>query len=407
MRRLWNKFEESRIVFLVCIVIGTVYFFLFNLFTPLYADDIPYQYSFATGERIENAQDVFLSSVSHWFVRGGRIIGHALDQYLLIYDKQVFNVVNTLVFVVFVLGLYKLIGGKRISNTLLLLIFSAICFFMPRGNVILWQTVACNYFWGSAGIVLLFSVYLQSYENKGIAKKSSKPMAILKAVAMFLGGVLVGNFIEAGGAMLLAGIVLVFRLKQVAKYKIYIHEITGFIGALIGYGVLIAAPGNYLRSDTVNEMLGFDNVLISLGYRIARETYYMFVHMWWLWLAFFLLVIAVKGEKTWKTFLKENVTSLLLALLALVGVYVMTATAAYAERVLITPIIYLIVAIGKLFVKIDKERCQATIACICIFVTCGMLVSGSAALYKCRQEGVILDIRKEYITNVNEQNEGK
>ena len=75
-------------------------------------------------------------------------------------------------------------------------------------------------------------------------------------------------------------------------------EYSGFVGALIGYSVLIVAPGNYVRAAQVNLQNGHDNLLIELIYRIARETYYMLVNMNEL-IFFFILfcIILFQGNK--------------------------------------------------------------------------------------------------------------
>lgn len=394
-----ERIERSRVLFWFINIAGIIVFYVLNMFTPYHADDYAYRKSFATGAEIESVQDVIASQIQHFYGRGGRLLGHGLDQMLLMYDKSVFNVINTIVFAIFVLAIYFVVHSKKCSNSFLVLEYAAIFFFAPRGNCLLWQTVACNYFWGTVMILLFFIPYILVFEKKSniFADKRLNIFSCIMALPL---GVMTGNFLEAGDAMLLAGIVLVMLWQKYEKTPIYLWEIMGFVGCLAGYAVLIAAPGNYLRAETVSGILGFDNFLVDIMYRLARETYYMIIHMGWLIFAITLLSIMRKGTKSWKQFAMENKVTVLMALLTILGVYVMTATSAYAERVLLTPVVFGIVAAGYLFKEINCKSNRGLVMCVAVACCVTMGTVGSAALYKSSAEGYILDIRTEMVSPV-------
>lgn len=173
-------------------------------------------------------------------------------------------------------------------------------------------------------------------------------LPVLQAIIMFICGVLCGWTIEAGAVMLLTFIFVTLAYQIKKKKLIQGWKITGFIGSLVGFCILIFAPGNFKRANTVNQMTPDRSLLGELFFRIVRETYYMLIHMWPLFVVLIILIIYSKKRK-----IENSLEKILFFLcIALVGVYAMTASPAYAERVLITPIAFVIISIGDAYNKI-------------------------------------------------------
>ena len=274
--RIIDKLEKSKIVFVLINVCVAGFFLLLNILTPLFGDDFMYQNIFGTQNRVTSFEDIIQSQITHYNTWGGRFVVHVIDQFFLMYDKLVFNIANTVVFIIFSLLIYYNVYKKEISNTFLLLIYTALWFSIPGvGYSIIWQTMSCNYLWGSAIILAFFTPYFSELNQ---SKKYSNIWNVVITILMFLLGIIAGWTIEAGGAMLLFGIVIVLILQK-RKKNMAFWEYSGFVGALIGYSVLIVAPGNYVRSAQVATENGHESFLVELVYRIARETYYMFVNM--------------------------------------------------------------------------------------------------------------------------------
>ena len=75
----------------------------------------------------------------------------------------------------------------------------------------------------------------------------------------------------------------------------------------------------------------------------------MVKNMWILFIAMIILYVKSKKEKSNPNIRMEYMKAALFIIVSLVGVYVMTASPAYAERVLVTPIAFAVVAIGILY----------------------------------------------------------
>lgn len=296
---------------------------------------------------------------------GGRSIVHTIDQTFLLYDKKYFNIANTLVFILFVLLIYLCVYGRRISNSFM--VFEYVCLWtaLPYvGEVILQQTNSCNYLWGTTIILLFFTPYFMTMGKEAAGK--NKAVNVVKAVLMFLFGVIAGWTIEAGGAMLLLFIALNIFYYIIKKKKAALWKITGFCGAAAGYAILILAPGNYVRSEWTKQLASRSNFLYEILFRLGRETYYFILHMGLL-LFIFALLCCMQKSKNIKDLVLMNKKEFLMFGITLIGVYVMTLTIGYSDRVLVTPIAFLLIAIGLLYKKSGYEKNLKVIYCMAFF----------------------------------------
>lgn len=346
-----KKVDQSKTVFIVINMVQSLVFLWLNIITPLSGDDLIYQTIYGTGTRIRSFHDIIQSQINHYRMWGGRSVVHFIDQAFMLVDKSWFNIANTIVFLLFALLIYYYSQEKKVSNSFLLLDYIFLWCTIPSPiNTIVWQTSSVNYLWGSTFILLYLLPYYKSWEAPGVKSKSFS--SLLQAIIMFIFGILCGWTIEAGAVMLMT-FIFVTLIYQIKKKK-FIHgwKITGFIGSLVEFCILIFAPGNFNRANVVNQMTPDRSLFGELFFRIARETYYMLIHMWPLFVVLTILVIYNIKRKTGKTFGKM----LLFVCIAFVGVYAMTASPAYAERVLITPIAFTVIGIGNIYDIEDMRR---------------------------------------------------
>lgn len=81
------------------------------------------------------------------------------------------------------------------------------------------------------------------------------------SVLMLLAGILAGWTNENMGGAAIGAVILFLIYFKIKKMPVRAHHITGFIGTVIGFGILILAPGNRVRFDHTKESEIFLSIL--------------------------------------------------------------------------------------------------------------------------------------------------
>lgn len=336
------------------LLITFVMIYILNKNTHFTSDDFRYHFmyeSFFPAEnvsRITNLKDIFHSMYNHYFMWGGRITAHTLVQLILIFNKNIFNIVNSLFFVGLAVLIYMHCNvNKKINITLLIGIILSLFFFIPQfGLTVLWVSGAGNYLW-CAFIILLFLLPYRVYvENNKNQKKS-----IFKFIYMILLGIIAGWTNEnTGGAMILL-IMLFILYYKLHNIKIPKWAVGGFISSAIGFMFLILAPGNNARKGhmikkTVNLI---DNILNVLG-----TTSTLCGGLVILLIVFLLLLSLTNKDK--KIISKQLILSGMYLICALAGIIVMIVSPQIAGRVWFGPITFIIISTFNLYPYINRDK---------------------------------------------------
>lgn len=194
-------------------------------------------------ERIEGVGDVLASLKSLYFTWGGRMIIWSLAYLFAALPDIVFDLANSLVFVVLIIML-TMLGTLSFSLRELQARWLALAF------VFLWGTsmmFASTYLWmaGSVGYLwvlipqLGFLYFYIRFFVRGEEPRFFSPL-------MFIIGIFAGQSNEnSGGAVILLAMGLTFIAWRSGKRLSW--QIWGLAGALLGFLVLITAPGNFAR----------------------------------------------------------------------------------------------------------------------------------------------------------------
>ena len=223
-----------------------VIFFIFNYYTPINGDDYAYHYIYVadphsaierpSSEPIRTFADVIRSQIAHYIYVNGRIASLSLAQIFCgLTGKWLFNILNTLVFVMFLHIMQKFVYGRHnilcISLGFLMLMLP----FPLQGETLYWITGAVNYLWP-----ITFSLYLLYFLFE-------RPRVLtLWQLALFCIVTLVISWMNESTSLpvsaLLLGYGLLNRKKITPQYVLI--SITYFIGTT----AMALSPGSQQRA---------------------------------------------------------------------------------------------------------------------------------------------------------------
>ena len=270
-KQLFFDSNQNKYIVLTAIFI---LFWYFNYCFPLIWDDYVYSYIFeaksfqeplpATAQRVSCFKDILISQWNHYFFWGGRTVAHFLAQFFLWQGKSIFNIANAICFLFLLLEMQWIIDKGKISLEFkakdifwlfsLFWIFSAFCI-----NVLTWLTVSCNYLWTLAILLLFVLFYIHFLFTP------DESFLINNYVLLFGLGVLAGwtNENTVCFVILALGYLLFsvkkHQLKVAISEKTFIRLLSGYVGLVLGYILLMFAPGNFMR---YNVMLS-DGIIVT------------------------------------------------------------------------------------------------------------------------------------------------
>ena len=297
-----------------CMILAAAFLtiYVYNILTPYLSDD--YAYAIHVREA-SSLWDLVKQQYGEYLSNSGRVIGQFNVRLSLAVDKQVFNVVNSAMFVGLVLLMYANIRRKKKNDIFVLLLIITFLwrFAVSFGQTMLWICGACNYLWGSVIILGFVTLYRHFLEAPQKLRHGA-----LAAGGMFLYGIVAGwcNENTSGGGLLL---VLMFGMnawwnkKRQGQRGLYPFMAFGVLGMCCGMLGMISAPGIRNRSETMSEGAYTGLVgLLSRTYKITmnlRELFFAVIVITVIVLVF--LVLQQKLE-SWRQ-IHNNETILFLA----------------------------------------------------------------------------------------------
>ena len=197
--------------------------------------------------RVSSWHDLFISQWSHYLTWSGRAVAHILAQFFLWTGKDIFNIFNALAGVVLVAEIYWCIHRGKVSldfepGTVCWIFFVLWAFTPGFSPVFFWLTAACNYLWTNIILLAFLLPYIRKYYS--FYKKSIS--SNISAFIMFLTGIIAGWTNENTVCWVI--LVLLFFLVVYRKRKgIQVWMFAGVAGLVLGYALLMFAPGNMAR----------------------------------------------------------------------------------------------------------------------------------------------------------------
>lgn len=354
LQRCYDKLDKSNVsscrngyfawsfVVLACFLI----ILLLNILTPLAVDDFGYLYIHAEDIKVTSISDVVHSQINHYKLWGGRSVVHFIAQSLLLLPPLVIDILNSLVYLVFLFLIYYHIKGRGVhSLSLFALINLVLWLIMPAyGDTILWTTGSANYLWGTT-IVLSLLIPYRLYEGN----LCPGSMKVVRCIVLFIGGVIAGWTNENTAAAMLFAIVLFFLYYRSMGLGIPAWGVAGLMGGIIGYAIMILAPGNMIRAG--------DAVIVSAFlaiYRLFDYTQTLFID-YGVFNLFYLIFLIMfwHFSKEYKSEILRR--TLIYLAVFMVAVYSMVFSPSFPPRAWFGPLTFNIIAVGIIIYNLNYD----------------------------------------------------
>lgn len=217
---------------------------------PFMMDDLWYSTMLSDDRPITSFADIIKSQIWHYNNWGGRSMSHAILQLTLLAGEQAADILNVGVTLLLAWAVCVAAGQKRLPF-----------FFAVMGMTLglnanwkmsmFWQAGAANYLYMMVFILLYAFCYLRELSDDG-ETSSAKPLPGITFWMVPL-GILTGWSNENMGpaVWILSLLVVLDNIKK--KKRIAPWMLLGNLSCLFGSIMLIAAPGNFVRSSEVGD----------------------------------------------------------------------------------------------------------------------------------------------------------
>ncbi len=239
------KITKDRIFWLVLLITGLFCIWKTQRAVPVMMDDEWYSTVLFADRPLTSFRDIVQAQIWHYHNWGGRTVAHTIAQLILLYLKEpVADLLN--VFMIFLLAwLIDTAAGERSLAFMTLTVG-----FLHGLNAnwkmsMYWQTGACNYLYTTVIILVFLWLYLRQACEK--EQKDIPGLCIYAPVLGLLSGWTNENM---GPAVWILTVLVMFLLRH-RKRQVRIWMPLGSFFCLLGSILMIAAPGNGLRSGEV------------------------------------------------------------------------------------------------------------------------------------------------------------
>ena len=381
-----------------------LFYYIFNYLNPLnFGDD--YLYSFVwqgksmyvplteDAVRVSSWGDLLVSQLSLYLTWGGRTPGQTLTQMFLWWGKDIFNVFNAFAGVMLVAEIYWCANKGRVNlhfkPALVCWVFFALwAFSFGFSTVFFWLTGACIYLWPAVFLLGFMIPYIKKYyffdEPLGTTH-------LFKSGMFFLG--LIAGWGNENSVCWIILIILIFlySVRKDPGRETWMYS--GVAGLLLGYALLMSAPGNVARLHE-----GYDQAFLTL--QSLKNNLYIFsitvTFQFFLWYFALKSLYRLRGMDLKKLRIKDDV--LLVKTLCIVSsgmTAVMLLSPFFPPRSGFPGTVQLIIAASILL------RVQRTGGIVLISVTARKFLTGIGILYFIMTVAVTLSYAYETSSQMN------
>lgn len=235
--------QHSNIALVITIIGTAICFYLFNSVVPYYSDDWWHSFihkadrSYPT-EPVKSLGDILTSQINHYQTVNGRLLVTALVQAVVSFcPKWLFDILNTLIFILTAGLLTRYISPVRFSASHFLLSAVTLFYLLPgHYDTMMWAAGAINYLWVAALVLILLLLWRKSSDT------TFRPITY---PLFFILGLITGWSNEALSFGLAAGLFI----EIICSYKSGIKPAQWCLsgGAILGACMILFTPGSWGR----------------------------------------------------------------------------------------------------------------------------------------------------------------
>lgn len=340
-------------------------FFLMNYFKLYVADDYNYlsHKVFQSESSITGINSIYHSVLNYYLNWSGRILGHFLTTLFSLMPKYIFDLLNTFAYMGATYLIYAICNVKKKHNLSLYISIHALLWFCvpDYGQVMFWMCGSANYLWASLPVLLMIYVYRREAVYQGNVFTS-----VIWSVPFFVLGIVAGWAMENMSAGMLVIITLYLLYFYRRNHKVNISLICGYIGALIGFAMLVLAPGNAVRSDIDSGISG--------AFLFGVISYYFIMCIGIICGLWIILIMALKNkvvsDNDSKVVRDISLQSLIFAVAAIASAYCMLAASYSPERTWYIVCVYAVIAVGILYSDVSLNYSELFEKIIIVAVIC-------------------------------------
>lgn len=244
-----NLLKKSNIFWGLLFVIGLVCIWKTQQAVPIMMDDEWYSTILSSDTPLSSLKDIVDAQIWHYQNWGGRTVAHTIAQLILLYlNEPVADIWNTVLIVLLSWMISAIAGERRLAYVTLTMGF------LHGLNAdwklsMYWQTGACNYLYTTVIILGFLWLYLRVLDKEP-AMSGRDGWLVVPAAWL---GLLCGWTNENMGPAVWVLTVVVMLWQKREKRAIRPWMVVGSTLCLVGSVLMIAAPGNALRSAQVAE----------------------------------------------------------------------------------------------------------------------------------------------------------
>lgn len=314
MNKIVKFYNNNRnILFLISLFVVFILILLLNYNTIYAADDYNSLWNASENFNFQNVINRTLFIYINWT---GRIVSSFLIYIFFGLSKNIFNIINSLVFLTYIYLIYRIIKKKNQTSPLLvLLIFFLVWFFIPQfGQVMLWQIGSVIYLWMITAVLAFLLPFVD------ILKKDKIKCGVILSIILFIFSIIVGNGLETNSIMLIALISLILlNNKLIVKKRLPIWMLSSYTGSIIGFLSNLFSPGNAIRMQSMgaNDSL-FNRIFYGLGCFFYRGIVETKIYIAITAIIFLYIIYLILNQKDKKAFFKKEIVIIFIALIVFI-----------------------------------------------------------------------------------------